>query len=1105
MKHKVIFNLVFFLSLITATIHAQGKFAVRGKIIDASSGEPLIGVNVIEVDESERFLNGTISDFNGDFVLEVSSGSSKIQLKYIGYKDYMLDIKNKSYFTIKLESDIKTLNETVVTAQRSVDNGLLVLPPRDDISSSVKIDLGSMEELGATSADELLQGQVSGVDIIANSGDPGAGSSIVIRGMGSLGNANPLIVVDGIPQDIKKSDDLSWSSADVEDIGALVSIPPSDIQDVQVLKDASATAMWGSQGANGVLLITTKRGIKQKPTFEYTYKIDFTEQPDPIPMLNGDEYVTLQLEELFNVNGIYSTPLELAFEKTYKDYYNYSQNTDWLGAITKQGFDHEHHFGVRGGGDKASYYASVNVLNSDGTTLNTDFSRLTNRINLTYKVSKKIDIDANFVYSKSDRGTNVNPREGIGNVRSMAYIKAPNMSIYEYDQYGNLTGDYFTPISNYQSTNGKQYYNPVALAELGQGNTVENQIESNFSIRYRIGGGFTFRGTVIYQYYNSNELIYVPFNAQGTNWLDIDNNYASQSDLDKTNFQGRAQLFYSKESKAKIKRKPVHSLSAQFTAEAKEVNSSSSSITASQSASIYIQDPAAVAQFRGMRDGFGLSRNLAGRFFASYKFLDKYILTVNGAIEASTKFGADRRWALFPSVSTAWRFGDEEFVQDLTTIIGREARIRFSWGYSGDDGPIGLYDRHATYSSGVNYISNSVVIPKQIQLDNIRWQTKSMYNYGLDLPLFQDRLNIVAEYYNTLTTDLLFDNYKIPTSSGYTQLNSFNGGELQNYGWEFSADGEILRWGPKERNRLRFNFNLSRNTNTLLSYPPNFNNIRNDNLGNGQYPVRVIAGQPIGSFYGLEHLGIYTNNRPLTTPVDAGGNIDYQQLEGMAYAYDANGNMLLDVKGNALPMSYKNRSYIFNGGDPIYNDINHDGTIDILDAVYLGDSNPDIIGGFGANLRLGQWSFSTQFFLRYGFDIVNKTALSTESLNDKNNASKAALYRWRWNGMDEQGMIHRAMLNHPASSLGSDYYVEDGSFLRLNTISIKYELPSELCKKLNIKRSYFSVNARRLLTFTRYSGQNPEVPLGNDYFYFGVDNATTPVSKLVTGTLFVQF
>jgi hypothetical protein len=376
------------------------------------------------------------------------------------------------------------------------------------------------------------------------------------------------------------------------------------------------------------------------------------------------------------------------------------------------------------------------------------------------------------------------------------------------------------------------------------------------------------------------------------------------------------------------------------------------------------------------------------------------------------------------------------------------------------------------------------VVNAQIQLDNLQWETIESWDIGMELNLFDDRLYLEGDLYTKKTTNILFDRYNIPYSSGFDQLKYFNGGELSNNGYELMFDYKLIR---QKDFRLSINFNTSQNNNAFTKFPNNFNREKSTSIGDGQYPLRVEEGQPIGSFFGFRYLGVYSTDDD-------------------ALARDAEGNLLVDYEGTPLRMRYQETAVFFKGGDAKYEDINHDGKIDLNDVVYIGDSNPNFIGGFGASMKYKNLEVSCGFHYRLGFDIVNRIAIQTQGMNNKNNQSKAVLNRWRAQGMNEKNMLPRAVMYNAANNLGSDRYVEQGDFLRLLNIIVGYRFDQEFCQKLNLRTLGITFSARKLLTFTNYTGQDPEIGQdASDPFWIGEDNARTPPPRQYTLSLSVGF
>lgn len=1069
--HRPVLLLLAVISFIQ--VSAQQKNIVRGRIIDRSENETVIGANIIEYDEEDRVINGTISDVNGNFVLEMKNPENKVRISMIGYetKEIIPDFNNP--MTIELQTSKMEIEEVTVTAQARSTNRLTNIEDRDNASSTVKIDLEGMRDAGFVSAADALQGKVSGLDVLSASGDPGSGSQLVIRGLSSMGNNKPLIVVDGIPQ-FRVSGDFDLASADQEDISNLINIALQDIKSIEVLKDAASTAVYGSRGADGVLLIETHKGRLGKVQFDYQYKNSVNFQPDAIPMLNGNEYIMLQLEEWHNSRGVFEIPPEIAFDRDFVDFHNYSANTDWIGAITQNAVTHDHYFSLNGGGEKTRYFTSFGYVNEGGTTINTASRRFSTRVNLDYYLSRKFVFSIQFNYTNNKVDGNL--RIGGRNIRSMAYIKAPNMSIMEYDENGDPTGEYFTPINSYQGS-GSKYFNPVAVADLGRDDDNRNNLENTFRIRYNFLDWLTFRETVSLQYAGNKEKSFLPYNALGTDWLDGSTNQARETNSNNTAIRTETQLAFDSPFKTE-----KHVLSGALTWLTDQSSNEWMVIMGNKIPSTDLQDPAVDGQINWIGTGLGDRRQLGALMNLNYKLNDRYMFQTVLRADAHSSFGSANRWGLFKGISLGWRFSSERIFNSIPWL--GESMLRASWGVSGRQ-PGNPYARFATYNSigGGNYLTYPAIGPTQLQLNNLRWETISSYDLGIELNLFEDKLYLEADAYQKITEDLLFSNYDIPTSSGYDQLKFLNGGELENRGWELMMDYRIIR---NEIWRWSVNFNTSQNVNAFNALPDNFNIEQSTSIGNGEYPKKVIEGEPIGSFFGFRYKGVYPSDED-------------------AVARDAQGNVLRDNNGDPIIMNYLG-SYTFQGGDAIYEDINHDGKIDLNDVVYIGDSNPNFIGGFGSAVRYKNFDLSFSFHYRLGFDIINQVALETEGMNNRNNQSKAVLSRWRVQGQDEEGMLPRAYLAHPANNLGSDRYVEKGDFVRLNNLKLGYRLNKAFTQRLNLRTLHITLSARKIFTFTGYSGQDPEV--GQDAsnpFWIGVDRANTPPPKIITLSLMVGF
>jgi len=1068
-------------------VFAQSSLTVRGNVSEMVNGKksPMPGVTVAEFDVNNRLIKGSITDLNGNFVLKVSSQENKIQISFIGYetKTYKVSdiIENQSIILSQSTSEIE---EVVVTA-RATGNTLTGVAERDMTSSSAKIDLSEMRDQSGASVESVLQGQVSGLDIIAASGNPGSGANIVIRGMGTLGNANPLIVVDGIAQNVS-TEDFSFTTANQQDLGQLLSIAPQDILSVEVLKDAAATAVWGSKGANGVLIIETKKGSIGKMRLSYQYKLTANIEPPGIPMLNGDEYITMIQEEYQNRFGIFQLDRELQYDVNYSDFYNYSQNTDWVKAISRDAYTNDHYFELSGGDRKSLYFTSVNYQDQLGTTLNTSFKRFSVRANFDYKISDYLRLSTNFGYTNTFRENNPSTylledekdRQEEARrmtIRGLAYRKAPHMSIWEYDENGELTGDYFTPIESFQGP-GFIYWNPVAIANLGQADEKKNIIENNFKLNYIATDWLKFIQTVAFSFEDKQYMEFIPSSAVGSDWLNGIVNKQNESDQTFLTMMSRTQAFLSP-----FKGNRDHYFLTRLLWEMEQTKKDWLGASSSRSPSVLITDPAAGAPIGWIGSGPTFTKLYGALMGVSYKYKDRYLVNLNIRADGNSAYSKQNRWGLFPSVSFGWRFSEEPFLSSWDFL--NDSKLRVSWGRAGkkiDDKP---YSRFSTYVTNERYIEELAIIPINLELTNLKWETVSSWNVGADISMFKNRIQLNADIYNKITTNLLWPDYVIPRSTGYINMTYFNGGTLQNYGWEYFMNVFVVK---KKDFDVSLNFNISQNLNKFLKLPDNFKKDIGSSIGNGIFPRKVEEGRPIGSYYGFEYQGVYSTDED-------------------AYALDENGDFLLDANGDNILMSYQG-TYLFRAGDAKYRDVNYDGKIDLLDVVYLGNSNPNYIGGFGSSAKYKNFRIGLQFHYRTGFDIVNRVAMNTQGMLGTDNQSLAVLKRWRREGQDEPGMLPRAYYNHPSNNLGSSRYVEKGDFLRLNSVSFSYKLEDKIAKRLNVNSLTVGFTGRKLFTYTGYSGVDPEI--GNtsaDPFWLGQDNARTPIPKEYSVRIEIRF
>lgn len=499
-------------------IFAQDKTLIRGNVTD-SDGVPLISASIVEINKDNRVVSSTVTNLDGNFSLYVNDVNNKLAISYFGFKRVEIPIGSNTTPKIVMEED-NQLQEVVVTAAHRRTIGNMAIDERDISMSVARLDATELADLHAASVDEMIQGRLAGVDMTANAGDPGSGMAIRIRGVTSFsGDNQPMIVVDGVPLQTSISSDFDFATATEEEFSQLLNVAPSDIKEIMVLKDAAATAIWGSKAANGVLQITTQRGSISPPQVSFRATTSFYPKPKSIPTLNGNEFSTLILESQLN-RGVILDPLQypqLAYDPNNPTYYhNYSQNTDWVDAVTQNGSAQDYYLSVRGGSSKVRYSFSAGYYDQVGNTIETGLQRLNTRLNLDYFVSDKLRFSADIAYTHSNIEKNYVPNDTgeRDDVRSHAYLKAPNQSIYAFNEFGELTPNYFVPLDNPQGSY-PNVFNPVAMAKDGQFGILNETILPKLSIQFMPNTTWRYTFDISFQALNTKKKKFLPQSATG--------------------------------------------------------------------------------------------------------------------------------------------------------------------------------------------------------------------------------------------------------------------------------------------------------------------------------------------------------------------------------------------------------------------------------------------------------------------------------------------------------------------------------------------------------------------------------------------------------------
>ena len=1090
---KVFYVLIAILLSGTVEMAGQSRKVISGTVTEliGTSVEPLVGVNVNIVNNQNRSLGGGITNLNGQYNVRVPEGESNLTIvfSYIGMKTKRVKYTGQPQLNVRMDADTKTIDQVEITAQR-VDRNDLGISTKEMVSATQKV---KMDDLVATapvvSVEEALQGQLGGVDIVMGSGDPGTRSSIRIRGTSTLNaSSDPLIVIDGVPYPTEISEDFDFATANEEDMGALLNIPPNDIETIEVLKDASATAIWGTQGANGVLVITTKKGKTGKTNFSFSSKWTLKEEPSTIPMLSGKEYTSLMQEALWNsakyigLSNPTNTYLDIltnanaiGSHSDWKYYDEYNQNTNWLDYVRQDALVADNNFSMSGGGEKATYRFSLGYLSDAGTTIGTQVKRFSTTLRIDYKFSNKLKFGANFSYTQTDKDAN-----WTDNVRSQAFSKMPNKSPYAVDdRTGALTDQYFTyhdkqfegsfsVDDNYKKAKN---YNPVAMVNEAVNNTMQREGKVNFTADYNILPGFTYRGTVSINMRTTKTHRFLPQVVTGVAQDSKYNNQSADLYSDKLTLQTENKLMYIKNWNQK------HNLigTAVFRT-SQSLNSSYNSVTYGN-ASSGLSDPVTGTAVTKIGSGESEARNVSFVGVLNYTLLDRYVFHTSINAEGNSAMGRNERMGYFPGLGFAWNIQNEPFLETVRENWLDEAKFRFSYGQSGT-APSGTGVYLGAYVKGSDYMNMSATKQARMQLDNLKWETSEEFNFGLDLSFFKGRLRLTGDVYKKYKKDLLQKEYEVPTTSTFSTIKYYNSGEMESKGWEARAD--VVLFQNKDW-RVSGYINFSKHKNVITELPANMAQEAYE-AKNGTYATRAVVGQPIGAFYGYRYLGVYQNTES-------------------TYARDANNNVMHDAEGKPIVM--KNLTATCQPGDAKYQDINNDGVINQYDIVYLGNSNPVVTGGAGISIKWKQISLSASLHGRFGQSVVNSARMNNESMYGSSNQSTAVLRRWKNEGDDTD--IPRALYEQGYNYLGSDRFVEDVSFVRLKSLTVNYAFPKKICNRLGINALSIFATGYNLFTWTNYTGQDPEVTIPSTPTKLATDGATTPVSRRYTLGLNLTF
>lgn len=1020
---------------------------VKGTVKD-NLGEGVPGASV----QVKGTSQGTITDLDGKFAFSVPNKNATIVISFIGYVTVEQKVDTQKPMVITLREDTKTLDEVVVVGYQEVRK-------RDLTGSVAKANMNDVLTAPVASFDQALGGRIAGVNVTSGEGMPGGTMNIVIRGNNSLTQENsPLFVIDGFP---------------VEDTSASSTLNPSDIESIDFLKDASATAIYGARGANGVVIVTTKKGKVGRAQLTYDGSFGVQHITRTIPMMDAYEFVKLQNEMYPTVvAGSYLMNYE-GKQWTLEDYRNIDQY-NWQDEIFQTAWQQSHTVRLTGGTEGVRYNASLSYYDQDGTLLETGYKRMQGRMNTVVRRGK-LNMSLTTNYSRSIQTGSTPSATSYSGMNNLFYsvwgyrpVTSPDTPLSflmdsATDNAVDSSNDYrFNPILSLKNEYRKNYINNLQMNGFAEYEVIKG-------LKVKVSAGYTYDARKNDQFNNSKTRYGGPtstdkVNAQVTRserltWLN-ENTVTYQTNIKKKHFINALAgiTFQNSDYEAYAFRTthiPNESLGMAGMSEGQA--STSSSAKSSWSMLSYL-----------------------GRI--NYNYKSKYYATASFRVDGSSKFNKDNRFGYFPSASLAWTFTEEKLMKPIKSILSN-GKLRFSWGLTGNN-RIGEYDYYQLLSvlksrigsytatnsipSGVypfeNDATNAGTVPISLQNKNLKWETTEQWNLGVDLSFFDERIGLTMDIYRKNTRDLLLA-AQLPYSSGFYNATK-NIGKVRNDGLEISLNTLNIKTRDFQWSS---NFNISFNKNKVLALSENqtalLTAVQFDQNYNGQSSYIAKIGLPMGLMYGYVYEGTY--------------KYDDFNKSGNSYS----------LKSSVPHFSTENNTQ---PGMPKYADLNGDGVVDSNDRTIIGRGLPVHTGGLTNDFTYKGIDLSIFFQWSYGNDIMNANRLFFESSNNRSRElNQYASYTNRWTADNPTSDIPAAT-NSSSNRVISSRIIEDGSFLRLKNVTIGYTFPSQMTKKWKIDKARIYVAAQNLWTWTGYSGYDPEVSVRNSALTPGLDYSSYP-------------
>ncbi|MDU1891546.1 MAG: TonB-dependent receptor [Dysgonomonas sp.] len=999
----------------------DAQIQVSGVVSDQNM-DALIGVKVL--------LKGTnkavVTDVNGKYSISVPRENSVLIFSYIGFLTTEKPVKG-NILDVELKEKVQELDEIVVI-------GYGEMKKRDLTGAIASVSAKSIEEQSPVNVFDALQGQAAGVEITTSSGAPGSGANIRVRGTATFeGGASPLYVVDGVIYD------------NINDLN------PNDVASVEILKDAASAAIYGSRSANGVILISTKQGTTETK-LDINYLRSYSKLSHILPKANGAErkYYDIVRREVTGERGSKVSGYPPIIDTLA---YFSNQDLDLHDLLFNTAVRDEINLRASGGTNVFKYNISAGFLMDNGIVVNSDYKRLTSRINTDYNPSSKLTIGSKIYLSYASKN-------GIdeSNVLGQMLERPPHFAIFNPD------GSYVPYIV------GRR--NPYALAKTDVRKQQDYRLSMQEYLNFTFNKNMKFRTSIQANFLSRREESYRPAPQLSTNEFTTGRDYTTlRYDWTNENYFTYNQTF-----------KEVHNVDAMLGCSFQSWREDRSRLVGLDYTTDEIYTLNVASGFDTKNTYSRIFEHRMASFFGrvGYNYKSKYLFNANLRYDGSSRFGKDKRWGAFPSASVAWRFSDESLAKWMKPFLS-DAKFRVSYGVTGNE-EIGNYESMLLYSPNYIYENNGENVagigPSSLGFEGLSWEETSQLNVGLDMQLMDGRISIVTDYYKK-NTDKLLNQVQLPKETGFNTIYR-NVGAMTNQGFEFA-----IRWDAIKKKKLQWtvSFNIATNNSKITEIADGIPFYKGS-----QSAIYVQEGARVGEFYGYKYLGIFPYDqsnaftddwRQLTPIFNSDGTFSHHELNGQRY-------------DKTPKQKYSSDGQVLLGGDVDFVDTNNDGIIDVQDKTKIGCAQPDFFGGLSSTLTYNRFSLFFSIYYSIGGDIFNQAEWNRNRFQVDGATPSPDAIRNMWT---KQGDIARypAPYIYAHNSLApSDFYLEDASYIKLKNIKLSYSVPSKILKKYFLKGATTFVYGKNVLTFTDYKGYDPEFTNGADALEMGIDTNKYP-------------